>query len=389
MYSYGWINEGIAFYASRTEKTNTLPAYRLQKNGIHYYTIVQSEYNSMKNIEGWGDEGIAFYVPSSATVNTSHKIYRLQNPSNGKYYWTTDNAQRNLLKNSGYTAETSPFNSLSGVISAPATEAGRNNIYRAKSNSSFFYTPSLVELEAVVRGGYAYEGVTTTTPVTNTGTAVFRLRYSGNKYFYTASASERDTAVQTYGMNYEGIGFYVDSSSAQIYRMANTKYNTYLYTSDFNEIMKYANIDGWTYEDVLVESTADLSPVYRFLNQFNARHFYTIHGAEATRIANKGWQYETVAFYANKATGDPVYRLLLRDKHFFTSNINERDVAVKKFGYLYEGVAFYVSNATTSKPAYRLQGGNDEYFYTASSQEKDIAVNRYGYQYEGEGFYLP
>jgi hypothetical protein len=46
-------------------------------------------------------------------------------------------------------------------------------------------------------------------------------------------------------------------------------------------------------------------------------------------------------------------------------------------------------SATTAAPAYRLQGGNDEYFYTASSSEKDLAVSKYGYMYEGEGFYLP
>ena len=389
MYSYGWINEGIEFYASNTQQPNTVPVYRIQKSGKHYFTADQSEYNSMVSTGGWSDEGIAFYEPASTASNTSHIIYRLQNPSNGNYYWTTDGSQRDLLKSTGYTQEVSPFNSFSGIASLPSTDAGRNNIYRLQNGPNFFYTINVNELEAVIKSGYSYNGVITTTSTANTGTPVYRLRYSGNKYFFTASATERDSAVQSYGMIDEGIGFYVDSGSAPIYRLSNSKYNTYFYASDVNEIMSTVNTDGWVYENTLVNSTNSISPVYRFLNLMNNRHFYTIDFSEAAQIANKGWKYETVAFSASPTTGTPVYRLLLYDKHFYTTNANERDLAVSKYGYKYEKIAFYVNDTATGTPVYRLQGGNNEYFYTASSQERDSAVSKYGYSYEGVGFYLP
>jgi len=195
--------------------------------------------------------------------------------------------------------------------------------------------------------------------------------------------------VRSYSMSDEGIGFYLDTNSTPVYRLSNTKTNSYFYTSDFNVAMSYSNKDGWVYEGTLTSNDTQILPVYRFLNLLNNRHFYTISSAEAAKIANKGWLYETVAFYANKDAGTPVYRLLSYDKHFYTTNSNERDIAISKFGYINEGIAFYTSPTATSKPAYRLQGGNDEYFYTVSSQERDNAVNKYGYNYEGEGFYLP
>ncbi len=153
--------------------------------------------------------------------------------------------------------------------------------------------------------------------------------------------------------------------------------------------MSISNTNGWMYEGVLVGKNINPSPIYRFLNLLNNRHFYTIDINEATRIANKNWKYETVAFYADTSSGQPVYRLLSFDKHFYTTNTNERDAAVNRFGYTYEGVVFYTSPTLTNKPVYRLQGGNDEYFYTASSIEKDAAVRSYGYSYEAEAFYLP
>jgi len=389
MYSYGWIDEGIDFYASSTQKSGTVPIHRLLNNNRHYYTADQSEYTSLLSAGGWIDEGVPFYVyPSTTSTNVSHGIYRLYDSTLNQHYWTLDENMKTYLINIGYSLEPSPFGTFSGLVDLPVPAAGRINIYGLKEYSGYFYTTSLSELESVVKSGYPYNGVLTTASEVNTGTAIYRLQSAG-RHFYTASASERDIAVSKYRYTSEGIGFYIDDSSAQIHRLANAKNGSYLYTSNIDEVMSFTNTNGWTYEGTLVDKNSDPSPVYRFLNLLNNRHFYTIDINEATRIANKGWKYETVAFSANKSSGLPVYRLLSYDKHFYTTNASERDIAVSRYGYQYEGIAFYVSQTTTSQPAYRLQGGSDEYFYTASSSERDTAVSRYGYQYEGEGFYLP
>lgn len=389
MYTYGWFNEGIGFYASRTAKSGALPVYRMRLDNRHYYTADQAEYATLKNTAGWADEGIIFYVlPKTTSANISHQVYKLRNTSNNQYYWVKDQTQKNYLLNDGYVVDGHVFNSSSGAADLPTPPSGRVNIYRLRENAGYFYTTSLHELETVVKMGYRYEGVLTTTNTTNTGTAVYRLQY-GNNHFYTTDASERDVAVSRYGHRYEGVGFYLDSSSAQVYRLANSVGGGYLYTSNINEVMLSANINGWSYEGALINRANELVPVYRFLNLQNDRHFYTINLNEAIGITNKGWRYETIAFHANQSTGLPVFRMRIHDKHFYTANASEKDIAVSRYGYQYEGVAFYASPGATDRPAYRLQGGNDEYFYTASSSERDSAVNRYGYRYEGLGFYLP
>jgi len=389
MFSYGWANEGIVFYASGTQKAGTVPIHRLLNDGTHYYTADQSEYNSLLSAGGWIDEGVPFYVyPSTASTNVSHGIYRLYNSTLKQYYWTLDENTKTYLMNTGYSLEPSPFNTFSGLVDLALPATGRANIYSFKGYSGYFYTTSFSELEAVIKAGYSYYGVLTTANEADTGTPVYRLQASG-RHLYTANASERDIAVSRYGYIYEGIGFYIDDSSAQIYRLTNANSNNYYYTASTDEVMSLANTDGWTYDDIVVDNNITPSPVYRFLNLLNNKHFYTIDINEGSRITNKGWKYETVAFYADKSTGLPVYRLLSHDKHFYTASTTERDLAVSKYGYQYEGIAFYVSQTVTGVPAYRLQGGNDEYFYTASSSEKDVAVSRYGYRYEGEGFYLP
>jgi hypothetical protein len=386
--NFGWIYEGIAFYASPAQRQGTIPTYRLRQNNQHYYTTDQSEYSTLKNSGNWLDEGIAFYVyPPTTSTNMSHKVYRLYNSSLGLRYWTDDENRKTSYVNMGYSLESNTFNGFSGLADLPQPAAGRLNIYRAQGISSYLYTTSLYELETTIKMGYTYEGLLTTANATNSGTPVYRLQRNG-KYFYTTDQNERNKAIQSYGMTDEGVGFYLDNTSDQLYRLANTTSGKYLYTNSTREVMTAANTNGWVYETLLFNKNISPSPIYRFLNIFNNRHFYTIDLNEATRITNKGWRYETEAFYADKGSGQPVYRLLAHDKHFYTTNVAERDIAVKQYGYIDEGVAFYVSSTTTTSPVYRLQGGNDEYFFTASSPEKDAAVNKYGYKYEGVGFYL-
>ncbi|MEO5949059.1 MAG: hypothetical protein ABIP74_01525 [Candidatus Saccharimonas sp.] len=389
MYSYGWIDEGIDFYASGTQKAGTVPIHRLLNNNRHYYTADQSEYNSLLSAGGWIDEGTPFYVyPSATSANVSHAIYRLYNSTLKKHEWTLDENTKTYLINSGYSLEATPFNTLSSLVDLPIPAAGRVNIYTLGGYSGNFYTTSFAELESVVKGGYSYKGVLTTATEANTGTPIYRLQAAA-RYLYTSNASERDIAVSRFGYSNEGIGFYVDSSSDQVYRLADTINGGYLYTTSIDEVMSRANTGGWLYNSILIEKDSPTYPVYRFLNKFNNRHFYTIDINEAARITNNGWGYETIAFYASRITGMPVYRLLRYDKHFYTTNAYERDLAVSKFGYTYEAIAFYVNQTATGIPVYRLQGGNDEYFYTSSSNERDSAVSRFGYHYEGEGFYLP
>lgn len=386
---YGWADEGIAFYASHAKTDNTIPVYRLQHNNRYYYSADQSEYNTLKHSNAWADEGIAFYAPSSAiSNNTIHKIYKLYNASQNHHYWTRSTQQKDTLLRNGYSVEQSSFNSISSTVSIPTTPPDRNNVYRLYNGSSYLYTANLSELESAVKMGFQYVGTLTTANTDTSGIAIHRLQNSVG-YLYTANNYEKDVAVSKYGYVYEGIVFYLDDASNHIYRLANTSNNSYLYTSNISEAMSLVNTYSWRFEDSLVRKDNEVRPVYRFLNIYNNRHFYTANLDEAMKITNKGWKYETVAFSVHWSSGLPVHRLRFQDKHFYTTSSQEKDKAVSNYGYVYEGIVFYVSDTSTERPAFRLQGGSDEYFFTASSAERDSAINKYGYKYEGIGFYLP
>lgn len=388
--SLGWSSEGIAFHAYNTQVGDSIPMYRLRNEGLHIFTEDSSEYENLKKQNGWIDEGVAFYVLRPNTSNSSHKISRLKAAYGNISYLTKSGKNLDDMIARGYALSPASFNTPSGSANlSNATHSGRTNIFSSSRGNAKLYTTSLHELESAISSGYTYDGVLATSELPNAGTPIYRLRIS-EKYLYTSSISEKNLAVSKYGYTDEGIGFYIDNTTDQIYRMANRNSDSYTYTSSIDKLMSTVNKGGWTYEGYLINKPAsEVMPVYRFLNKYNSRHFYTIDLNEAIGITNGNWIYETIAFSTNRNSGSPIYRLLLNDKHFYTANKDEHDLAISRYKYISEGVAFYANDNVTEKPVYRLQGGNDEYFYTASSKERDSAVSKYRYTYEGEGFYLP
>lgn len=386
MYTFGWINEGIIFYASSSQKDGTVPVYRVRKDGRHYFSADAQEYANLKNNGGWSDEGIRFYaMPSASPSNVSHKINRLYNSSNGNHYWVKDGAQKDYLLNTGYAVQVAPFHSFSGILPTPAP-TNRDTIYSLRNSNTYLYTTNLTEAEvAISRLKYQYTGKLATANAQSSGTPVYRLQGAGD-FLYTTSTAERDSAVSRFGYINQGVRFYVDTSTEEIYRLLGTNAATHRYVSNVQDLMALSN-KGWKYETLLSPRSDTESPVYRFISERNGEHFYTIDLHEATHISNRGWKYERVAFNASPSTGKPVHRLYNGENHFYTVDVGEKANATSKLGYRDEGIRFYVSESATTTPVYRLYG-KGEHFYTVSAAERDAAVAKYGYRYEGERFYL-
>jgi hypothetical protein len=135
---------------------------------------------------------------------------------------------------------------------------------------------------------------------------------------------------------------------------------------------------------------------------FNRRKFFVktslFAGAAAFGITGGGLALEnTHAASLSPDSGGavvPLYRLRHNGNtdHFYTTNAREKDDAVKRYGYVYEGIQCYVFATQTngSIPLYRLRhnGGDVDHFYTTSADEKNNAVRRYGYTYEGTQCYV-
>ncbi len=387
---YHWRYEGIAFYASSTQKTATIPVYRLQGGGRYYFTTNTSERNTLLNSTGWSDEGIGFYAyPSTISANASKTVEKLYNTSSGQYYWTSDNTRIQLLQLNGYSTQIPSFRGLSKIADISPASTNRNNIYELRNlTNGFLYTTSLSEAENAVSVGFSFVDTLTSSPANNTGTPVYRLR-NARGWLFTSNPNERNNAISRYGYSDEGIGFHMDNASGRIDRLTNVNSGTFKYTGSIVDLMNLVNINGWKYQGTLHDITTTLSPVFRLINIHNGRHFYTTSTYEATGISNLGWKYETIAFNVSTSQGQPVYRLRTDNKYLHTIDLNERNNAINRYGYYDEGIGFYVSPTPTSTPIYRLQGRNDEYFYTSSVIERNNAINRYGYYDEGIGFYLP
>lgn len=125
-----------------------------------------------------------------------------------------------------------------------------------------------------------------------------------------------------------------------LHRLYHRERNTYLYTKNEEEYKGLAN-KGWQYEGVAWVSAADKGEiVYRLFHPQRKTHLYTKNPAEYLHLPQKGWLKEGVAF---RSYGQmPIYRLFHAGlkQHFYTRHIAEYQLLQTK-GWKAEGVAFY------------------------------------------------
>src|SRR5262249_12225076 len=130
----------------------------------------------------------------------------------------------------------------------------------------------------------------------------------------------------------------------------------------------YATIDG---QSVYMETGATASLYY-----------YTPHlGNSTPRLFEQWFGSATVDLCAGGLTA--VFRLdnPISHDHLYTTCSAERDAAIANNHYVSEGVAFYANtdNGTGLTPVYRLVR-NGQHIYTSDSNERDLAISQYGYR---------
>lgn len=127
-----------------------------------------------------------------------------------------------------------------------------------------------------------------------------------------------------------------------LYRLYNPSSADHFYTASVSERNALVNV-GWRYEGIAWNIPKSGTPVYRFYNKTNGDHIWVTAGSEFNSLQKSGWTKEGVAFYSSASDKSPVYRLYnpASQDHFYTASAAERDSAIKKLGYKYEGVAFF------------------------------------------------
>jgi hypothetical protein len=230
------------------------------------------------------------------------------------------------------------------------------------------------EISTNTNGFGGNEAILFQAPPASTSLAVRRFSKNAGEYMFTASNVEKNVLLQN-GWLDEGIAWYVDQKTPQIYRF---KINErYFYTGSLSEAAAISNKLG-AYEGIAFGTNQEsATPVFR-LNSYQS-HFFTANITEFLHSVNNGWNYEGIGWYLNNTAGanKPVYRLR-GDYYFYTASEYEKNFLISK-GWALEGVAWYVPQSSTA-PVYRVNG--DYHFYTASSAERDYLVAR-GWRSEG------
>lgn len=144
-------------------------------------------------------------------------------------------------------------------------------------------------------------------------------------------------------------------------------------------------------------NSTKITSLYRLISSKTGDHFYTTSSTEKDHAISKySYKYEGVACHVCTQQGGeslPVYRLnnSTVSDHFYTTNAAEKDRAISNNAYQLEGIAFYAFSKQVrgTVPMYRLiHPGVHDHFYTLNENEKDRAVQNNGYQYEGIAFYV-
>lgn len=159
---------------------------------------------------------------------------------------------------------------------------------REASDTQDGYTGDLVcsHCGEVLKKGQTYE-------------RIYRVYNPGNgKHHYTADATERDALVAG-GWSYEGIAWNAPKEGKPIYRVYHPATGNHLYTMDGDE-RDFLAANGWNYEGILCYSAGtDGVPLYRVFNPYVTRnpHHYTDSLEECEFLKSNGWIVEGISWY--------------------------------------------------------------------------------------------
>lgn len=151
-------------------------------------------------------------------------------------------------------------------------------------------------------------------------------------------------------------------------------------------------VTGFALPQTARAETTDNTPIYRLYNPDNGEHLYTTDANEKDELYKKyGWGYEGIAWYsANEGT--PVYRLYnnVLCNHLYTTDLNEIKVLTSM-----DNTAWTVDNSgqplfysAGDVPIYRVynEGLNGMHHLTTDKNEYDT-LPTYGWAQEGVSLY--
>ncbi len=279
---------------------------------------------------------------------------------------------------------------------------GVYRLWQPDKHTSFMTSSANEVCVATGNMGYIYDGILFY-PSGTGSSSIYRLVRNGH-YLFTASTTERDNAETNYGFRLDGVAFTgstsydATNSPVPVYRLSDSS-GGYFYTVSDAEAQEVESNLGFQMEGVVFytnNTTGKAFPndIYRLAHP-TAGYLFTASTVERDYAVSKyGYRDEGVGFQTRLGytTNDlPVYRLASGKGYLYTTSLSERKRAIK-LGYRPEGVKFFAYDPSylgATKRVFRLSHKGGSYLYTISTTERDYAVSKYGYTYEGVVFRVP
>jgi hypothetical protein len=392
---YGYVAEGITGYVQAT------PVFY-----DNLYTTSVAEI----------DQAVQDFYIGAVTV-----AYILTGPNLIDHLYTTSTVERDsAVSQYAYTLE--------GTVGYvfDAQQPGTNALYRLSRQGQHLYTTSAPERDQAVQiYGYSLEGITgyvfdAQQPGSD---PLFRLsRASDGDHLYTTSAAERDAAVAQYGYVAEGITGYVlvaqQAGTSPLFRLSrpateplfrlNSPRGQHLYTTSALERDQAVQTYHYTFEGITgylyPGQVPGTLPLFRL--SFEGIHLYVTDKAQRDNAIAYGWTDEGITGYVfsaaapgtaplqgvNRFWNIPLFRLSHNGHHLYTASAIERDLAVQKYGYTFEGIACYLLSILLQNLGavvlFRMAGPDLDHLYTTSQIEVTQALQKYGYHEEQSPGYI-
>ena len=184
----------------------------------------------------------------------------------------------------------------------------------------------------------------------------FEIEKASNWQGGTVSGSiltvDAGATVVTYTYNAESscplyVTLHVNATAGQeqdvVYRVYNPGNGKHHYTTDPSE-RDFLAENGWIYEGIAWYAPETGNPIYRVYNPGNDNHLYTMDAAERDRLVAGGWVYEGILCYSAGTDGVPLYRVfnpyVTRNPHHYTDSLEECEF-LKSNGWIVEGISWY------------------------------------------------
>jgi hypothetical protein len=339
------------------------------------------------------------YIQYSPVASCGGSVVNIQNRSTQALYNYTPYQPNQAALNAGWgTAGCGAYGNrnfylyftqwFGSTIKAPLPECPSPDFecvwgFKNDLNGKYFYTANRDERNSVYQMNYSSVGIVFyARKSTTVGAApVYRLYSTDGSHLWTPNQSERNSLLSTGSWSDEGVGFYQDPISSNTGYATHRLYNKvgqgiHILSADQTEIQKlisYGYIDeGTVFTTPTLSYPENPAPpgkeyVYRIL--LPNKHFWTTSIAERDSLLKVGGVYEGIAWQTSKSNGTPVYRLYSPSgEHFWTTSATERD-SIIKFGWRYEGISW--NTESSGQPIYRLYNKiTGRHLWTPSSNEK-------------------